>query len=340
MPEAYIEHLNGDLTCSERHGVIRSMSRSVRVVFKDADAAPGNFNILKAVLDACPAPMSPPPSILVTDDAELPTAIITDPNEPFGQLVLTGRDPKMVGGDKWVYDVTLHYEHILDGPNQKAILPDNGIIFGKGKTSVVDKSTNFYYPFGDTTKARELIAVAHTFDQYDQGIAGLKLDPNLPRTVLQGGEIQLPFPQSNFGFQGIWDDLFNPVQTSFTVVATVNKLPWLGRPALTWMCSEMQWECIEPSKHRYRVNFEFQYNVDTWDKSVVFFDQRTGRPPHDVVKASINDANGVTRLMINPISSPLQFQPAGWWQVPALARLDFDAFFGAFFNGTNPGQVL
>lgn len=343
MPIAKIDRID-DIGCDEVHGVIRSLTRKARILFEEADNPPNNFHILTAALDACPPPFSTPPT-LAFGDVDIPApnqqSFLTATAHRYGSLVLTKRTPK-VADDPWCVDVTLHYEHVLDGPNQSVTTPVSGILVGKGKTSVVDKATNFYYPDGDTTFGRQQIAVAHTFPEHDKGIAGLNIDPTLPRTILQGGQINIPFPQSNFSFQGYWEGLRDPVGTSFKIVASINKNPWMGRPELTWLCSEMQWEAIELSKFRYRVAFEFQYNVDTWDATVVFTDQRTGRPPADVAKATDADPvlfnTGPGIVVINKVMHPVNgnIMPAGMWQVPALARIDFDQFFGAFFNGSNP----
>lgn len=322
-----------DLSCTERLGVITSLTRKQRIVFEAGDNPPKNFNILKAALNVVPQPLTPPPT--ATIDSEIQLAAIMDQGEPFGQLVLVSRDARIAENEKWCVDVTLHYEHIMAGPNQSVQDPQSGIIFGKGKTSVVDKTTNFFWPNNDRSKPREVIQVSHTFPDWEQGIIGQPFDKQYPRTIFQGGEISIPFPQSNFGFSGWWDNLLNPVETSFKFVGKTNKNPWMGGKALTWLCSEMAWEAIEPSKHRYKVNFEFQYNIDTWHPTVVFLDSRTGRPPADVEPASV-DINGVMRLRVHPFV-PVTV-PAGMWQVPAVEPVDFKTLFGAFFNGNIPAD--
>jgi hypothetical protein len=340
MPIVKMERMD-DLGCVERHGTIRSLTRKARVLFTEMDNAPTNFHILNEALAVCPQPFSTPPT-LTFGNVDVPAvnqqSFPTNPNDRYGALVLVGRDPKIAENEKWCVDVTLHYEHMLDGPNQKLFNPTSGMIWGKGKTSVSDKSTNFYYPFGDTTKAREIIQVAHTFPTNDNGIAGLPLDPTMPRTIIQGGEINIPFPQSNFRIHGYVLNEPNIVDRSFEFVAKINENVWLGRPALTWLCSEMEWECVSPSTFLYKVSFEFQYNIDTWDATVVFIDQRTGKPPATVQKATTPDSNSVLRKVAHPTQA-LTLTPAGMWQVPSLGRVDFNQKFSAFFNGSNPAGM-
>ena len=57
--------------------------------------------------------------------------------------------------------------------------------------------------------------------------------------------------------------------------------------------SEGEWKCtiadwveydLESSPKRYQFNFEWQYSKGGWDPSVVFVDQRTGKPPPGLVK--------------------------------------------------------
>lgn len=342
MPIVRMERMD-DLACDEHLGVIRSLTRKARILFTEMDNAPTNFHILDQALSVCPPPFSTPPT-LTFGNVDIPAlnqqSFVTSTADRFGALVLVRRTPKIADDEKWCVDVTLHYEHILDGPNQKLFNPVSGMLWGKGKTSIVDKSTNFYYPFGDTTKPRQMIQVGHTFPTTDNGIAGLPmLDPNWPRTILQGGEVNIPFPQSNFRLHGYVTDLPNPVDMSFQFVAKINENNWMGRPPLTWICSEMEWECIEPSQQRYKVSFEFQYNVDTWDATVVFIDQRTGKPPADVYKADVDDVYGVTRLVHHP-TAIFELVPAGIWQVPSLGRVDFNQKFASFFNGSNPAGIL
>ncbi len=215
-------------------------------------------------------------------------------------------------------------------------------IYGKGRCSIVEKTTNFYIPpnadgtVSDDITKRKQILVAHSFPKTDTGIVGQAIDPTLPFTVIQGGEVSVPFPQGNFELQGI---LYtnNPWSIAWAFIARVNKKVWLQRPPITWICSEVKFEVVDPSLGEYRFSFEFQYNVDTWNPTVVFNDQRTGRPPASVEAATLPNPmeGGVLNLVQNPYTEGT-LQPAGYWNVPFLSQVDFSQLFANFFEGGLP----
>jgi len=292
----------------------------------------------------------------------------------YANLVLVGRDPRLVEQDKTI-DVTLHYEHILDGPNQLLVggNPNNpdlsGVIFGKLRTNIVEKNTNFYYPYGDPTNPRTLIVVGHSFiNPMTGGIIDTGIPPivgtfpnTYPNTVFQGGEVQVPFPQANYKVSGIVfiDD---PWFYVITLLAKINSQPFLGYPIGTWLCSEVTFELLNYTPGNgsgfnpelfpmYRLDLEWQYNQDTWNPIVAFHDQRTGQPPSQLEGDTLYPnpiARGPESLQPDPdllanfgiivlsfvdsIVTPGFVQEAGVWQVPSLASVDFAAVFGAAFE--------
>lgn len=442
MPTANIDRVD-TLSLVERLGVVRSMIRKARVTFSDAElAAIEDFDVLNQALDALPGPFT------------VPTDAGGNPIAGYEALVLIEREPSLVLEDPGTVDVILKYEHFLDGPNQYLVDPPSGLLFGKGRCSITEKTTNFFRPFGDPTANRVQIMVAHQFNMsppnpdvtaisqtlgaswvpnpnatdfslasftiantgqnyavgdtlfldggtINTGPALLQvtaIQPNsngaiaadglaiiipgdytqapdnpvllsaqtgtgigaqinavfssgavpvsLPEGCgIQGGEISLPFPQANFQLVGI---IFtaNPWNIADEVIACVNSDPWLNKPPITWICSEVQWEMINPGPldgqvegvRAYRFMFEFQYNLDTWDPTVAFIDQRTGKPPANLEAAFLQDINGVTSLSLNLAGGPTFTQPAGYWTVPALRRVDFNAKFASVFEGFVPPQ--
>lgn len=298
MPSVSVDTLN-TLNAVENRGVIRSMTRMATVIFQPSElVGVVNQSILQLALAAC--------------DATNLTSFSTLVDEGFASLVLIERNPKLIEKDKTV-EVELKYEHVLDGPNQQLFAPTSGILYGKGRSSIVEKSTAFYYPFGkqnpdDPTgmNGRVAILVAHTFPPADMSTMGVASAPGLPFTVIQSGEVQLPFPQENFQMMGILTT-DNPRGVAEQFVAKVNQNIWLSKPARSWICSDCQWDINklpESLSHTptYKFTLEFQYNVDTWNPTVVFKDQKTGRPPFNIEFADPNfpDKNGVVCLVKNP----------------------------------------
>ncbi len=318
MPTLYPDHTSL-LHLAERNGCVRSLTKKTRVIFEKDEILPTDHQALLSAMEA----------------AGLPVAFSSLAGVGLGSLVLTERGTEVVDGDPRVFDVTLKYDHVLDGPNQVLYNRDpeaaQPILYVKAKTSIAQKTTNFFRPFGDPDAERELITTAHTFLNTDQDVAGTQFVPGHPNTVYQGGEVTVPFPQTNFRLVGIWDlnEDQSPWDIHYLFIARINDDAWLGRPAFSWLCSEVQSQMLNASARRYEFEFEFQFDLDTWNPTVIFNDQRTGRPPADVLVASEDDANGVRRLAFNRlvVGPPGVTQPAGYWTVPFLKPVNFTDLF-------------
>lgn len=338
MAELYIDRIT-QLAADEDRGVMRSLTRVARIVFRGENAGDRNPDTLGMALDLLDAQGM---GSMHTFPADLdPKAV----QNRYGALVCTKRSPAIAENDPQCVDVTLKYEHLLDGHNQLLIPTPSGIAYGKGRTSIVEKSTNFFYPFGIVDEAKKTqIVVAHRFPDWDKRIVAIPYDPNFPRTIIQGGEVSIPFPQSNFHVVGLCRTR-NPVLMARSIVATINIDRWMEEDPTKWICSECQWELNDPIdagdiQPQYKVAFEFQFNFDGWDPTIAFHDNDTGRPPANIVAASRADTdlddNGVARYQVDnslPLGDPGRLFPAGIWQVPALRRIDFDTFFSALFDG-------
>lgn len=325
-----------NLSADEERGVFRSLTRKVRLVFDALPTDIRNYNILSAALDYLDTLGMTPMSTLGN---------IGNSNKPFSPLVLVKRSPALAENTQNCVDVTLLYTHIMDGHNQFGRSPTSGVLYAKGKTSIVDKTTNQFYPFGDRTKPPVLLEVGHQFPIGDPRAPSISPDPRYPRFMLQGGEISIPFPQSNISLETIVKTS-TPVALAETIIAKINKYAWQGMKPYTWICSEVRYEVNDPSieapdKPNYKMGFEFQYNVDTWNPTIVFHDERSGKPVSGVVKATIIDSNGVLRYQPIPkfvagIFFGFDNQPAGMYNVPALEPIDFNSFFNAVFDGGAP----
>jgi hypothetical protein len=337
MPQLFLDHIE-NLSLVERNGAIRSLTRKARVGFSDIENSPKDFQVLNAALS-------------LLDDLKIVAMSEVPADSGYTGLVLVERSPSLMQDPRWV-DIILKYEHLLDGPNQFIAFPTNGILYGKGRCSITQRTTNFYYPHGDRTKNRIQILVGHTYTDPSLGVIGQYLGPDLPNTIKQGGEINVPVPVANFQVQGL-GFTENPWSVGQQYIARINKNNWLNHPPGTWICSEVQWDVLDPRLGRfgksekklplYRFSFEFQHDPDGWDPTVVFIDQRTGRPPFDVDKEQGNlsgptpDEDGVLSYKANPITD--NPQPAGYWTVPYNIRVDFNEMFGAHFEGLNDPEV-
>lgn len=338
MAVAFIDRVD-NLSLVERHGAVRSLTRKVRVIINPAEN-PKDFSVLTLALSVVPLPFS-----------TLATA-------GYANLVLIERSPQLAENDPNVVDVILKYDHILDGPNQILQNPNTGFLFGKGKCSITEKSTNFFYPNGvqndaDPTANRVQLQTAYTYEKGNQGVTGFIVDPQYPQTIFQGGEMTIPYPQANFQMQGVLET-DDPFSVGWNFIARINDERWLGRPAFTWICSEVQFDVIDVVKPLYRFSFEFQYNVDTWNPTIAFNDQRTGRPPAQILLQAGTNLNpnpdspdakaGIFNYAINPLKPVIpgvgpNLQPAAVWTVPALRPANFSELFAAVFVPGVPGGI-
>ena len=273
----YLDHTS-NLSMVEHLGAIRSLIRKARVNIDPALATDQNYTSLEAALSVCPAAMS------TLDDAK------------YQSLVLVGREPSVAENDPLWVDVMLKYEHLLDGPHQQLAQPARGMLFGKGRTSISEKTTNFYYPNGDITQPKTQILVGHTYAPHEAHRV-VSAYPGYPNLVIQGGEVTIPFPQSNFNLEGVLT-VRNPWSIAQKFIAAINGVTWMGYAPGYWICSEVQWECLDTETLLYKFLFEFQYNVDTWNPTVVFEDQQMGRPPAAVLPATLKDHAYETEIVI------------------------------------------
>jgi len=317
------------LDCEEDHGVIVSLTRLYRVI--------GITNTDYTALWAALANTNPAPGIPQFGDT-LPAIAPGAGGDPWSGLVVTRRSAKNMFDDKGTVDVTIKYEHIMQGPNQELFAPPSGFLFTKGKCSVREKPTNFYYPYGirsgvipnpspDGTPTNGTTAAVRTrIVTSNQYVNDLELDRQFKEQL---GEIKLPFPEGNIQFEGtlLCND---PYAYAMSLIATINQLPFLEQPERTWLCSEVGWQILRPDTGLYKFNFEMQNNPDTWDADVVFIDSRTNLPPSNVQVAVItNPGTGIADTAQNPLTGlPI---PAGAWTVPALRRVDYNTVFAAFF---------
>jgi hypothetical protein len=282
---------------------------------------------------AAPYNLTPFSSLNRNDVAQYPVHgdVFGNNEAPFSNLVLTNMVAKMAASNN-IVDVEISYEHVLDGFNQILVNPPSGRLFVKGRSSIVDKTTNFFRKEGNPAADRIQLEVAHTFPEWDRDIAGLSFDPDLPRTVRQTGEVNVPFPAKGFTLQGM---VFTNDIITFgkRLAGHVNEEPLLGEPPLYWLCTEFAYEMHNAfpafwqlNRPAYKVSMEFQYNHDTWDPDVVFNDKRHGAPPAAVKHGSLAEFDMILRYTENPINGAIQ--PAGIWRAPFLPRRNFTGFFG------------
>lgn len=273
MAKAYVDHVE-TLELEERNGAIVSLTTLIRV----CELENTNAEVLLDALEAAGVPAS---------GFEL--------SGKFAGMILTERNPRLV--DKSTVDVRCTYSLPLN--NQE--IGGRVNLYGTARCSVAQKTTNFYVPYGGSIQplqSAQQITVEHTYPADDPDFPG--------RTVIQGGEVTVFVPEANYYFEGFLNT-YNPWASVAVVLGKINSGIWLSQAPLCWMCTEVQFSMIKPGRYKFR--FEFQLNLDTWDPSVVFIDERTGRPPAGLVPG------------------------VGYKTIPYHARINFSAAFGSYFEG-------
>ena len=259
MADVHIDHIS-TLSCQERFGAITRLVRRARVV----GLTETDFTVLFEALEEAGVPAA---------GSLLETLALPPPHTP---LVLTERNVTLVDNDKGVCDVDLTYESVLnEGQNL------NTPIFGGPVSEVeatVQQTTSNLDVFGD------LIVVRHTYPS---------TDPDYPNQLIeQGGEITYFQPQYTLRLSGIKAMTF-PSVLGNSVLGHINSdANWAGGDIHTWLCTAASWKIHDyqqsyaPNAIRWMFKFEFQYNPDTWDPTVGFIDNRTGKPPPNLVQGS------------------------------------------------------
>ncbi len=248
-PVVYIDYID-TLEMKEKWGVVESVVRVARVVGLTGT----DYATMAQVLDNANVPSK---------------GDILDGNHPH--LIVTDRDIKMVDRDK--ADVTLAYGGFNDKgqPLYVAGTVAGANVAGKMTTSMVQKDTNLYRE--DGVGEEKLITVQHTYPETDPDYGG--------KTVKQSGLIGVSIPQRTFTIEGV-KEVKAPWEMAERLNGAINNDVWMGQPKWTWMCTEVTWE--HRKEDNYFMSFQFQHNPDTWNYTAVFTDERTQKPPENLVK--------------------------------------------------------
>lgn len=110
-------------------------------------------------------------------------------------------------------------------------------------------------------------------------------DPDFPdETQTQIANASFFEPQLRLSAVGILSRWI-PVFESSIWIGAVNSTYWVGGAPGTWLCTSADAKPVylTTSSRRWRFSFEFQYAIDGWNPTVYFQDQRTGRPPENLV---------------------------------------------------------
>lgn len=183
-------------------------------------------------------------------------------------LVVIDRDVEMM--DEGHAKVTLTYENAVQSENieDRFDAPFLGLMTGEVRCSVQQKNSNLDFN-------GEQVTLSHTYNN-DENWGN--------QTRVQGGEFTYYAAQRQFAIHGIKATNY-PWALANALTGSVNVFPWSGEAARTWMCMAANWkpESNRDGVARYQMRFEFQFDMDTWDPTIVYIDDATGKPPPGLV---------------------------------------------------------
>lgn len=183
--------------------------------------------------------------------------------EGASNLTLVERNPKVV--NKGTVDVTLVYEHARN--NQALHTPHFGTLVYEIRASVSQVKSN-------TDNGGSPISLSHTYPLTDPDYPG--------ETKTQGGEIEFFQPQTLMTVRGILTTNY-PWLLERHIIGAVNESDWSGRGPREWLCVGFSWKPLDGVSGKHEVSIEFQHNPDTWDPTAIFIDDRTGKPPPNLI---------------------------------------------------------
>jgi len=147
-----------------------------------------------------------------------------------------------------------------------------------------DSEYNFVFSGGTSLNQREVMTdefgqqleVSHTFPGTDKDY------PN--ETIPQGTTTSELLPQLNIQAVGVLAEDY-PHIISYQWAGSVNATAWADMPAGTLLCTNADFVAhdLGADPKEYKFTFGFQYNVIGWLAELTYIDERTGKPPPDIV---------------------------------------------------------
>lgn len=189
----------------------------------------------------------------------------------FTNLFLRQRNAKIVDADAGTVDVDLVYEKksATSAPWQNFDAPADSAIVGEMTVDVQQVTTNLD---GEGNQ----ITVRHTFPSTDVDFPS--------QEITQGGEVTYYEPQRRFTVRGI-KNTNRPWLLATAILGKVNESAWSSGGPREWLCVGARWDIHDRSgSNRHLMEFSFQHNPNTWDPTVVFIDNRSGKPPENLIE--------------------------------------------------------
>ena len=123
------------------------------------------------------------------------------------------------------------------------------------------------------------VSTSHTYPGGDVGPPS-----KASQTDTQGANMTVLAPETTYSAEGITNTDY-PDRLTRQWVGWVNSDWWAGDAPGTWLCTHVTFEAhdITQSPKQWKFLFEFQYDGTGWQPSVIHIDERTGKPPANLV---------------------------------------------------------
>jgi hypothetical protein len=217
----------------------------------------------------------------VLENAGIPAGDAYLDGDKATHLIVTDRDVKRI--DRVTAEGTMAYgpfndrgQRLFNLAGSEWILASRDVS-GKMQATVAQKSTNLYREGGEGEE--QLIQLSHEYPEDDPDYGG--------RIIHQNGEVDVHIPQRTFTIEGMVEHRA-PWDIAEALIGGVNSQTWMGQKKHTWMCTDVTWKYrhFKEGTGYYFMTYTFQHDPDTWNPTAVFIDDRTGRPPADLVEGT------------------------------------------------------
>ncbi len=106
----------------------------------------------------------------------------------------------------------------------------------------------------------------------------------------QIGEVSIEIPSIVASLSRTEDK--HPLAKAQKYLGKINSTQFMGGAPGNWICTQLNGTSADGGE-TYQVNYEFQYNPDSWNPLVAFIETETGRIPPDA-----NEKNGMEKFQI------------------------------------------
>lgn len=193
---------------------------------------------------------------------------------PYNNLRLGTRNFRLLGDSPTKAKVTLVYQN-SSATFRKLPTEENEGAAGVGNLTI-DGASSLQQETTELDFDSNQITVQHTWPPEDPTKAN--------ETQVQGGSLSVLTPYPTVSISTKFTHSF-PTIVQQNWVGFVNSFTWNAGAARTWLCTSVNYQDSDSgaSPPVWQFVFTFAHKSTGWDPTAVFIDERTGKPPADLV---------------------------------------------------------